>query len=45
MHGNEAKKIVEKIKALEYDDYYFEGPEASLELLVEKMRGNYRPPF
>lgn len=45
MDGGEARKIVEKIKALEYDGYYFEGAEASLELLISRMRGKYKPPF
>jgi len=41
----EARRMVEKIKALEYDGYYFEGAEASLQLLVERMKGRYKPPF
>ena len=45
MNNEEAVQILQKIKALEYNGYYFEGAEASLQLLIERMRGIYKPPF
>jgi len=42
---NSLKKVLEMIKKMEYDGYYFEGAEASFELLVKRIQGEYRPPF
>ncbi|AFK22445.1 citramalate synthase [Pyrococcus sp. ST04] len=39
------QEIVKKIKELEFLGYHFEAAEASLELLVEKIRGRYKPFF
>ena len=41
----EAKQILQKIKDLEYYGYHFEEGEASLELLIKKMLGKYKPLF
>ncbi|WP_099209730.1 citramalate synthase [Thermococcus henrietii] len=38
-------EVVRLIKELEFRGYHFEAAEASLELLIEKVRGNYRPFF
>lgn len=43
--GEEAKKVVKKLKELEYGGYQFEGAESSLELLVRRVLGKYRPFF
>ncbi len=39
------RKILESLKGLEYQGYYFEGAEASFELLVKKSLGLHRPLF
>ena len=38
-------EVVRLIKELEFEGYHFEAAEASLELLIEKVRGKYRPFF
>ncbi|AEC52255.1 putative alpha-isopropylmalate/homocitrate synthase family transferase [Pyrococcus sp. NA2] len=37
--------IVKKIKELEFKGYHFEAAEGSLELLIKKVKGEYRPSF
>ncbi len=39
------KAVLNKIKKLEHEGYYFEGAEASLKLLLEKARGDYEKLF
>ncbi len=39
------KKLLQKIKQLEHEGYEFEGADASLELLILKTMGMYKPPF
>jgi len=41
----EAKKIIEKLKELEYEGYQFEGAESSFELIIRKILGKYTPSF
>ncbi|MFB3786751.1 MAG: citramalate synthase [bacterium] len=40
-----ARRILEKIKQLENEGYYFEAADASLELLIRKELGHYKPFF
>lgn len=40
-----AKRILEKIKTLESEGYFFEAADASLELLIRKELGLYKPSF
>jgi 2-isopropylmalate synthase len=40
-----ARRILDKIKQLENEGYYFEAADASLELLIRKELGQYRPFF
>ncbi len=39
------EKLVKEIKRLEHEGYYFEGAEASFELLIKKAKGEYKPLF
>ncbi|MCX8064174.1 MAG: citramalate synthase [Candidatus Hydrogenedentes bacterium] len=39
------KKLLQRIKQLEHEGYEFEGADASLELLMLKTIGVYKPPF
>ncbi len=41
----ETKKIIERLKELEYEGYQYEGAESSFELVIRKMLGKYRPFF
>ena len=41
----EAAEIIEKIKALEFEGFQFEGADASFELLVRKILGIFQPHF
>jgi 2-isopropylmalate synthase len=41
----ESRKIVQEIKQLEYQGYQFEGAEASLEILLQKLKGEHEPFF
>jgi 2-isopropylmalate synthase len=43
--SEEVKKIIEKLKELEYQGYQFEGAEGSFELLVRKELGLFKPSF
>lgn len=44
-HSPQTKQVMEKLKELEYEGYQFEGAESSLELLIRKEIGRYRPFF
>lgn len=39
------KELIQNIKELEYQGYQFEGAEASLELILKKVTGEYTPYF
>jgi len=43
--GEEAGQVVERIKFLESRGFQFDGAEASFELLVQRSRADYTPPF
>lgn len=43
--SDQVKKIIERLKELEYQGYQFEGAEGSFELLVRKELGLFRPFF
>lgn len=40
-----AKKVLDQIKTMENQGYTFEGAEASVNLILRRANGNYRPPF
>lgn len=41
----EAKQVLEQIKALENQGYTFEGAEASVDMMLRRVRQDYKPPF
>lgn len=41
----ETKKIIERLKELEYEGYQYEGAESSFELVIRKMLGKYKSYF
>lgn len=41
----ETQAVLERMKELEYEGYQFEGADASLELMIRKVLGLYRPTF
>lgn len=41
----ETKKILEKLKEMEYEGYQYEGAEGSFELIIRKVLGLYQPFF
>lgn len=41
----ETRKIIERLKELEYEGYQYEGAESSFELVIRKMLGKYKPFF
>ena len=41
----EAKKVLEEIKALENEGYAFEGAEASVDMMLRRASAAYEPPF
>jgi 2-isopropylmalate synthase len=41
----EAKMVLQQIKELENQGYTFEGAEASVDLMLRRVREDYRPPF
>ena len=43
--GDEVKKVTKKLKELEYEGYQFEGAEGTVELLIRKIIGKYKPFF
>jgi 2-isopropylmalate synthase len=42
---DDEQSVLDELKRLEHDGYEFEAAEASLELLIHKLRGAYRPYF
>jgi 2-isopropylmalate synthase len=44
-NGNDSRKIVDKIKAMEDQGYQFDAAEGSLELLIKKEAGQFEEPF
>jgi 2-isopropylmalate synthase len=44
-NGNDSRKIVDKIKAMEDQGYQFDAAEGSLELLIKKETGQFEEPF
>jgi 2-isopropylmalate synthase len=44
-NGNDSRKIVDKIKAMEDQGYQFYAAEGSLELLIKKEAGQFEEPF
>ncbi len=45
MQKEETRQVLEHIKELENQGYQFEGAEGSFELLLRKLKQNYREPF
>ena len=43
--SEEIQKITDKLKELEYEGYQFEGAEGTVELVIRKIIGKYRPFF
>ncbi|SFC83184.1 citramalate synthase [Clostridium uliginosum] len=43
--NNEVQKITDKLKELEYEGYQFEGAEGTVELVIRKTIGKYKPFF
>jgi 2-isopropylmalate synthase len=43
--GKEAKKLVEKVKLMESRGFQYENAEASFELLLQRAKPDYHPPF
>jgi 2-isopropylmalate synthase len=43
--GKEAKNLVERVKLMESRGFQYENAEASFELLVQRAKTDYRPPF
>lgn len=43
--GEEVKNVTKKLKELEYEGYQFEGAEGTVELLIRKTIGKYKPFF
>ena len=43
--GEEVKKVTKRLKELEYEGYQFEGAEGTVELLIRKTIGKYKPFF
>jgi len=41
----DAKKVLEQIKVLENQGYTFEGAEASVDIMLRRVRGGYEAPF
>lgn len=44
-HSKEVEEVINKLKELEYEGYQFEGAESSMELLIRKLLGKYKPYF
>lgn len=40
-----ARRVLEQVKQLESKGYTFEGAEASVEMMLQRVREDYRPPF
>ena len=43
--GEEVKNVTKRLKQLEYEGYQFEGAEGTVELLIRKTIGKYKPFF
>lgn len=43
--SEQTKMVMDKLKELEYEGYQFEGAESSMELLVRRVLGKYKPFF
>lgn len=43
--SKEVQKITDRLKKLEYEGYQFEGAEGTIELIIRKMMGKYKPFF
>ena len=43
--GEEVQKVTKRLKELEYEGYQFEGAEGTVELLIRKIIGKYKPFF
>ena len=43
--GDEVKRVTKRLKELEYEGYQFEGAEGTVELLIRKTIGKYKPFF
>ena len=43
--SNETRRILEKLKEMEYEGYQYEGAESSFELIIMKVLGKYHPFF
>ncbi|EPR13806.1 citramalate synthase [Ruminiclostridium papyrosolvens] len=43
--SSETKRIIERLKELEYEGYQYEGAESSFELVIRKMLGKYKSFF
>lgn len=41
----ETRKIIEKLKEMEFEGYQYEGAESSFKLLIRKILGKYKPSF
>lgn len=44
-HSEEATRVMDRIKELEYEGYQFEGAESSVKLLIRKELGRFKPFF
>lgn len=45
VNGDEARKVLDQIKALENQGFQYDGAEASFEILMQRSKPGYRPPF
>ncbi len=43
--GKEAKKLLERVKLMESRGFQYENAEASFELLIQRAKSDYQPPF
>jgi 2-isopropylmalate synthase len=43
--SDEVQKIIDRLKELEFEGYQFEGAEGTVELVIRKMIGKYKPFF
>lgn len=43
--SSETRRIIERLKELEYEGYQYEGAESSFELVIRKMLGKHKPFF
>lgn len=44
-HSAAVGKVMDRLKELEFEGYQFEGAESSMELLIRKILGKYKPYF